>query len=80
MNPSSVTPGNSGWAVTSQQETTDVNDAQQFVPGYRVYFRTNAGHAGSVFVPRTQYSPANVRTIIAAHADELDQVGALSEG
>lgn len=72
--------GNSGWTVTSQQEATDTADNGQFVPGYRIYFRTNAGHSGSVFVPRTQYTVEAVRTIIATHADQLDQIGSLSEG
>lgn len=72
--------GNSGWKVTLQQEATDTAANGQFVPGYRIYFTTGAGHSGSVFVPRAQYTVEAVKTIIRTHADQLDQIGGLSEG
>lgn len=70
--------GASGWHDVTQQETTELDAKAQPVRGYRVYFTTNAGHSGSVFVPQTMYNVANVRAAIAAQATTLDGVGKLT--
>lgn len=76
-NPSSLRPPVNPtvtWAVTSQQETVDKGPDGRLTSGYRVFFTTQSGVQGSVFVPKAMYSVANVRAAIAGHARELDQV------
>jgi hypothetical protein len=68
----------SGWTVTGQTQTTQVNDAGVVVQGVRVQFRTGNGTAGYVFVPMAQYTPDQVRMAIAAQAAVVDQVDALA--
>lgn len=68
----------SGWAVTTQSETLERDDAGNVTRGYRVVFRTAKGATGSVFLPLAQYNPSNVRAAIAAMAHQLDQVQGMS--
>lgn len=70
--------GATGWHDVTQQETTELDAKGQPTRGYRVYFTTNAGHSGSVFVAAGLYSVPNVRAAIAAQAATLDGVGQLS--
>lgn len=67
-----------GWQVTGQQPTTQVNDVGTVQQGIKVQFRTGNGTAGSIFVPMAQYTPDNVRALIAGQAAIIDQVDALS--
>lgn len=73
-------PPVTSWQVTSQTERTDIASDGTPVRGMAVYYTTGAGHAGSVFVPASQYTPDNVRAMIAAAAARLDAVGALTSG
>ena len=66
------------WQVTAQQETVDRGPGGSFEPGVTVSFTTGAGHAGTVFVPRGNYSLASVRAAVAGQAALLDAVGQLS--
>jgi hypothetical protein len=67
-----------GWSVTSQQETTDFDDRGRAVIGYRIYFTTAGGQQGSVFVPASRYNTVNVQAQIAPIAAHLDQVAGLT--
>ena len=66
------------WQVTGQAEVTEQGPNGTFVPGMRVSFRTGGGHAGSVFIPNSQYNLNQVRAAVAGQAALLDAVGALS--
>lgn len=61
----------------SQVEELGVMPNGQTAQGYRVYFTTEKGVRGSVFVPKAGYSVANVQAAVLQHAYELDQVQAL---
>ena len=62
------------WTVDSQAPRTGENTRGQYVPGYQIEFTTGRGNKGTIFVPRTDYNPANVVALIRAHASELDTV------
>lgn len=66
------------WQVTAQQEVTEPGPTGNFEPGVRVSFRTGGGHAGSVFIPASQYNLNQVRAAVAGQAALLDAVGALT--
>lgn len=66
------------WMVTSQTETTDLDDQGRAVLGWRVYFRTQRGESGSVFIPAGRYNPLNVKAQIAPLAAHLDEVATMS--
>lgn len=70
--------GVSGWQIESQTETVELDARQRAIQGYSVAFLTGQGHRGSVFVPKAQYTPLNVRAAVAAAANTLDEVGKLS--
>lgn len=70
----------STWQVTGQTQRIKANAANGVEEGYDVTFTTGQGHTGSVFVPMARYTPDNVRVLIAAQAQLLDSVGALSSG
>lgn len=65
------------WKVTGQQETNRTSTTGQFVSGMLVSFQTDSGHAGSVFVPDSQYKPDIVKAMIAARVAQLDSVQSL---
>lgn len=80
MTAQTPTPTNSGWIVTGQTEQTQMGRAGTFVPGFVVYFTTNQGHTGSVFVENARYTPDNVTADINVRADSMDAIGQLSSG
>lgn len=71
-------PPASTWDVTSQPEWTELTPGSGPVAGWRVMFTTGMGHTGTVFVPNAQYTPDNVRRMIAEKAATMDQIGSLS--
>lgn len=70
--------GVSGWSIESQTETLELDARQRAVQGYSVAFVTGKGHRGSVFIPKNQYTPINVRATVAAAANTLDEVAGLT--
>lgn len=66
------------WRVDSQVQRTRVNALGGVEDGYDIAFTTGAGHNGSVFVPESRYTPANVRAAIAEKAALMDQVGSMT--
>lgn len=69
-----------GWTVTGQvTDQAIVNGAGQTVVGVYVYFITDQGQEGSVFLPDTQYSAANVKAAIRVQAKKLNEVFNLAE-
>ncbi len=68
------------YAVTSQQETTDLGPDGRPTLGHRIYFQTARGQTGSVFVPASRYNINNVRAQITPLAQQLDMVAQHSEG
>lgn len=66
--------GSNGGRITDQVQTTEVDAQGRVVRGYRVSFQTGKGALGSVFVPESQYLPANVIAAVTAAANQLDQV------
>lgn len=75
-NPSDLTT----WKVTGQAEYTQPQVTGPPVNGVKVFYQTGQGHAGSVFVPYSQYSAQNVRQLVQAAAARMDAVGLLSSG
>lgn len=76
-----VTQGNApitGWTVTGQMETYDQGPNGTTVRGMRVNFTLPSGAGGSVFVPDSQYNPANVRAAIAYRAGQIAEVSNLT--
>lgn len=71
------TPG-TGWSISTQQEAAEVADNQTIVNGIRVYFRTQYGQTGSVFLPRDNYTPATVREAVTMQAATMDTVRTMS--
>lgn len=65
-----------GWKVTSQQETYGVGPDGQATEGVKVFFTSDQGVSGSVFVPRKSYNPDNVRAAIAGYVQQLHEVQA----
>lgn len=63
-----------GTQITGQIETVEIGADGQASKGYKVMFVTAKGVSGSVFVPRAQYTPDNVRAAVIAHATQLDTV------
>ena len=75
-NPADLT----SWQVTGQTEYTQVQSSGPPVNGMKVFYTTGKGHSASVFIPMSQYTPANVRAVISAQAANLDQIGSLKGG
>lgn len=63
-----------GIKIDAQMETVGIGPDQRPTSGYKVMFTTREGVSGSVFVPMSSYSPANVKAAVAAHAAQLDEV------
>lgn len=70
-------PG-TGWAVDSQNEDTRTGNGNTIVRGMVVYFHTQYGANGSVFVPVVDYSPTNVQMMITARAYAMDEIHTLT--
>lgn len=64
----------SNWRVTGQTEVMQPGPGGTVVDGYKVSFTTQGGVEASVFIPRSLYTPDNVRASIAAAAHQLDLV------
>lgn len=70
-----------GWKVTSQvvdQTTTDT--AGNVVVGSYIYYITNEGNRGVVFVDNDHLTTKHVQETIRADAKRLDDIGRLAEG
>lgn len=75
------TPGVTSWRVTGTTEATEIAPDGTPVRGLRVYYTTGTGQSGSVFVPKGQDTPDNIRSVIAQAAANLDGImGLTSEG
>jgi hypothetical protein len=68
----------STWQVTSQIPATMPGPAGRFVKGVTITFVTGKGFSGEVFVPDTAYNTDNVRALLAAQAQKVDDIGTLS--
>lgn len=66
--------GQNGGTIDSQVFTTGIGPDGKATAGYDIHFTTKGGAKGQVFVPRAQYTPANVKALILAHANDLDEV------
>jgi len=75
-NPSPAPAGS--WSVIGQQEQVEFDQQGKMQNGVKISFQTGQGHSGTVFVPQAQYNPERVKELVAAKAQLMDQVGALS--
>lgn len=67
-----------GWTITSQQNNQTVNDdANNTVVGAYIYFRTNDGNTGAVFVPDNLRTVKHVEAVVTAEAKLIDDIGRL---
>lgn len=62
------------WTVEYQQETIDLGPDGRPVQGVKIGFVTGGGLRGSVFVPRANYTPDNVRAEVSAAAHQMDTI------
>lgn len=71
----------SGWQVTSQLMNQVRNTSTgNTVEGNYIYFITNDGNSGVVFVPTSIYAnKKKVKELLSAQANLVDEVGALFE-
>lgn len=68
-----------GWAVTSQApDQTIVSDSGQVQTGTQVYFATEQGNTGSIFVPDQHYTKNKVHASLAIRAKLIDEIGSLT--
>lgn len=65
------------WQIVSQIEGTGRQEGGGFVQGVTVGFTTSNGHAGSVFVPKSSYTPDNVRALVQGQVELMNRVGSL---
>jgi hypothetical protein len=63
------------WAVTSQQEVTQIGADGRLADGWKVYYTVSDGTVGSVWVPKANYTADSVR---AAVTDAVTHVAAVS--
>lgn len=68
------------WTVTGQTERDQVVPGSAPVKGQQVFFQTQLGQQGSVFIPYTEYTTANIVAKIGAMAAQLDAVKQLTGG
>lgn len=68
----------STWRVDSQTQRQRVNANNALEDGYDIFFTTGEGHNGSVFVPASKYTPAQVKAAIDQAAAQMDAIGALT--
>ena len=61
------------YTVTNQRQTTRLNGGT-FQDVMEVTFQTATGATGSVTLPLSQYTPANVKAAIEARVQVLDEV------
>ena len=66
------------WTITDQLEATERGPDGRPGPGVRLFFRTVSGKAGSVFVPNSHLSEANVRAAVTQRAQLLERLGTLT--
>lgn len=68
-----------GWAVTSQApDQVIVSDSGQVQTGTQVYFATESGNTGSIFVPDQHYTARKIHASINIRASVIDEVGKLT--
>jgi hypothetical protein len=67
-----------GWSVTSQQETLDLGADGRAIQGVRIFYLTAKGNHGSVFIPKARYSLDNVKAAVASAAAQMDQIHGLT--
>lgn len=74
-----MTPSQGTYSVITQTEFNQWDDARQtVVPGVRITARSGqSGQVFTVFVPREQFSPANVDTLIRYQMGLVDEVHGL---
>lgn len=70
-------PGQVGFRVTGQRETTEQGANGRFMLGQRVSYELTTGSSGSVFVPYSAYNAANVARLIRDHATQTKQIANL---
>ena len=63
--------------IRQQPDQYDFTNPANPVAGTLVIFQTSEGNEGTVFVPATRYTVKNVRTMVAAKAKLIDEIGAL---
>lgn len=69
-----------GWKVTSTSEQLGTGSTGTPVNGVQVFFTTDLGQSGSVFVPNTvvDQGPDTVKAMVAARAGALDAIKGLA--
>lgn len=63
-----------GFTIGDQLEVTELDPKGRAVRGVRVAYTLNGGPSGTVFVPESMYTVANVQAAVAAAAATRAQV------
>lgn len=66
------------WKIVSQTPGYDTAAGSGLVKGVTIGFVVNGAINGSVFVPDAQFTVANVRSAVAAEAEKLAAIQALT--
>jgi hypothetical protein len=66
------------WKVTAQRASTVLNAAGDFEPAMKISYETAKGVRDNIWVPKSQYNPANVHKLITANATIADEVHGLT--
>jgi hypothetical protein len=68
------------WTVTGQVERDQVTPGSAPVKGMQIFFTTQLGQQGSVFVPYAQYTTTYVTQQLARMAAQVDAIKGLTGG
>lgn len=68
------------WTVTGQSERDAIVPGSAPVRGMQIFYQTRLGQQGSIFVPYTEYTTANITAKLAAAAAQADAVKQLTGG
>lgn len=68
----------SSWKIESQQPTVGKDARGVYGPGVEIAFTTGEGWHGTIFIPKDQFSVANVKAAVAIAAANHDAIGKLT--
>lgn len=60
--------------ITGQTPSAGIGEGNKPGTGFEVNFQTALGNNGRVFIPTAQFTPDNVRNIVAQQAAALDDI------
>jgi hypothetical protein len=75
-----IGPGvNLPYTITGQYQTVGFNIQGQAADGWTISFTTPDGNTGQVFVPDAQYNLANVKALVEAKVQTMEDIKGLGQ-